>query len=233
LSDYDDVSALRAALADGLDLNERGRSKDGETLFARITRLANPRSNKVLVAAIDAGADVNARDDGGITPLHWGMGNMNSEGVRVLLKAGADPDAADAYGRTPLHWACDQKYSGEDIRKGEALIEAAANVGVRDREGKTPLHYAAAYQDAAMVRMLIDAGADVNALDKHSMTPLHHACRNHDPRVVDTVKVLIEAGADAGLRDRDGDTPRDVARDVGQNHVVVNYLKGLAQEGGE
>ena len=54
---------------------------------------------------IDEGADVQAADNKGRTPLHQTSGEGHLEVARLLLDEGADVQAADINGRTPLHEA--------------------------------------------------------------------------------------------------------------------------------
>jgi len=58
------------------------------------------RSTGVIQALIEAGAEVDARDRGGWTPLMHAVSSGNAEMAGCLLAAGADPDA-EAFGDTP------------------------------------------------------------------------------------------------------------------------------------
>ena len=59
-------------------------------------------------ACLAAGADVNARERGGHTPLHLAACcNDNPAVIAALLEAGAEVNARDEDGDTPLHLAYD------------------------------------------------------------------------------------------------------------------------------
>jgi len=54
---------------------------------------------------IAAGADVNAKDEWGTTPLHSAASEGHKEVVELLIEKGADVNAKDVDGDTPLDWA--------------------------------------------------------------------------------------------------------------------------------
>ena len=57
--------------------------------------------------------DVNAKDDGGCTPLHWAATNGDTETVQHLLNRGAGINAKNHGGCTPLQWA--ESYARSDV----------------------------------------------------------------------------------------------------------------------
>ncbi|MDB4712759.1 ankyrin repeat domain-containing protein [bacterium] len=84
------------------------------------------------------GADVNAKDKYGLTPLHHAAWQGRNEIVELLIANGADVNAKDVDGGTPLHEAA------SDGRKEvvELLIDNGADVNVKDDRGMTPLDWA-------------------------------------------------------------------------------------------
>ena len=55
----------------------------------------------IVNALLDAGADIEARDLGGETPLRFAVESGNPETVKALLNAGADREARNTDGMTP------------------------------------------------------------------------------------------------------------------------------------
>ena len=54
---------------------------------------------------IAAGADVNAKDESGWTPLHWAASKVHNKTAKLLIKEGADVNAVNKDGLSPLDYA--------------------------------------------------------------------------------------------------------------------------------
>ena len=132
-----------------------------------------------VTAHLNSGADVNARDQCGYTPLHFAAAfNSNPAVVKTLLNAGADLQAADyEWGATPLHWGA---WSSKNPSVITALLDNDADPNAQDKGGGTSLH-AAAFNNSnpAILNVLLDAGAKTDIRDKDSnKTPLDYAEEN-------------------------------------------------------
>lgn len=77
-------------------------SPSGDNSFLDKASAFKKYSNEIVTLLIQHGADVNARDVNGETPLYFAVSTGSSEAVRTLLAAGANPNLATAKGETPL-----------------------------------------------------------------------------------------------------------------------------------
>ena len=111
-------------------------------------------SAAVVSMLIAAGANVNARDMWGETPLHLSADFRHEAIVRTLLASGADVSSSDMCGRTALSYAV----SDRSRRVLEFLVEQHAAA-----EGPKLLSELKLRKKEAVVKILLEAGALVSA----------------------------------------------------------------------
>jgi ankyrin repeat protein len=152
---------------------------------------------QAVKALLRDGADVNAAQGDGMTPLHWAASNGDAELVRVLLYAGANVRATTRLGAyTPLHLAS-QTGAPAVI---EALINAGASVNAPTSTGATPLMLAAAAGQLEAVSLLLAHKADANAKENaNGQTALMFAAARDRS---DVVRELLKHGADPSIPSR-------------------------------
>lgn len=142
----------------------------------------------VIQELLDTGVDVNAKDTGFKSPLHW-VAAADPEMIRLLITAGADVNARDALKRTPLHFVS-ATGSAENII---ILLNAGADVNARTANNWTPLHGVAKYGTAENIRILLDAGADASASNDMGETPFDLASTNEQLKESDAYLILKDA----------------------------------------
>ncbi|MBI5684164.1 MAG: ankyrin repeat domain-containing protein [Verrucomicrobia bacterium] len=99
--DFGDAAEVKRLLAEQPDVvNEKSpRTKEG-VMPIQVAVIA--RHNEILELLLARNADVNAKDDIGLTALHWAARWRNKGAARLLLANKADVNAKDNYGHTPV-----------------------------------------------------------------------------------------------------------------------------------
>lgn len=139
---------------------------------------------KIKIAnAINAGADINANNDMGLTPLTYAE---NVEQTKLLIELGADVNVkSDVMEWTPLMLA-------KTTEQAKLLVNAGADINARNMCCENALMLAA---NENIAQFLIDSGSEVN-----NSTLLGYVLANSEPnkRIVD---ILLQNGADKKVLD--------------------------------
>ncbi|KAJ8521330.1 hypothetical protein ON010_g17836 [Phytophthora cinnamomi] len=142
---------------------------------------------------VESGADVNAVDNKGWSPLVFAVGSGKLDVAGFLIEAGADSSVVEKKKAELLSDAV-QNGKLDTIR----YLMESGDANATDEQGKTLLMIAAQCSQMDVVRFLVDRGADLNAVDNlNNSTPL---LRDELPMIW----LLIEAGADVNAADNWG-----------------------------
>jgi WD40 repeat protein/ankyrin repeat protein len=142
------------------------------------------------------GADPNARDPAGHTPLLLlPSPNYAMPLVRLLVAKGANVNAHDNEGKTVLQAAGEEG----DPFAIQFLIEHGANVNAADKAGWTPLLWASERGHTAAATVLLERGANPNlAIADDGRTALMFAVAEG---YLDLARILLDHGADIDARE--------------------------------
>ncbi|WP_062366916.1 ankyrin repeat domain-containing protein [Variovorax paradoxus] len=172
-----------------------------------------------LKGLIASGANLDARDPRGRTPLHVATHARQREAVKLLAKAGANLDLLD-----------DDRYDAvtiaavaDDAATLALLLSLGAKAGqVTSRYDGTALIAAAHLGHDEVVRQLIAAGAPLDHVNNLHWTAVIESIVLGDggPRHQRTLAALVDAGANLALADRQGNTPLQLARARGYTALV-------------
>ena len=172
-----------------------------------------------ILAAIAAGANVNAQDDDGRTGLLIATHQRHPEAFQALIDAEADVDLQDDRLDNPFLYAGAEGIL--DILK--LANEAGADPAITNRYGGVAIIPASERGHVETVRYLLnETDVDVDHVNKLGWTALLEAILLSDggPRHQEIVRLLIEAGADIDLADKDGVKPLTHARARSQREVA-------------
>ena len=125
---------------------------------------------------VELGADKEAKDIRGDTPLHRTAQLGQVEALKALVLLGADKEAKDDDGWTPLHRAA----SRGQVETVKVLLQSGVDIEAKMGAGWTPLHMAAVNGHMETVKVLVEAGADTNVTLAQMLYPLiYHPAQVH------------------------------------------------------
>ena len=171
------------------------------------------------------GADINAEDIHGETPLYHALnGSCTLELIRFLINCGSDiKHKTNIEKRTSLHESIISASCSYEVIK--VILESGSDVNAIDSENRTSLHLAIETMgnfSLDVVKLLLSNGADVNTADRFGQIPLHLACKKGD---CDTVKLLLDSGSDINRSTKLGMLPLHYSLRYGNTDIVQNLLQ--------
>ena len=235
--------------------------KGGSDLLMPLHLAAWRGHTRMVEFLLSWGADADAPNERGNTPLAFAASEGHLEAAAVLVSEGASIDGAaepekaaiegdalnqkggygggeanldpiDVFGITPLIRAAE----GGHVNMVKFLVASGANVNIEAEQWNNvcALGRAARRGHMEIADVLLEAGADINAGIGRTWTPLHNAAYSNQASMAEW---LLSKGADVNAVDKEGVTPLHLAayyRKTETAEVLLAYgadIHALEQDG--
>ena len=160
-------------------------------------------SLEVTEALVANGADIQARNERGETPLFQALKHDSSNVAWFLLneiiQRNLDMTLFDSPAESLLHAVIMCTKQAHNLAR--FLIQHGCSTTVCDRLSNLPLHLAVAFENDDVVKAILEEGGDPQVTDGNGVTPLHMAAMVGNTEVA---KLLLSHGADIDSLSDDG-----------------------------
>lgn len=194
-----------------------------ETLLHRASLFDHHELAEYLISV---GADINATDCEGRSPLLLATASASWNIVNLLLSKGAQVDIKDNLGRNFLHLTVQQSHGLRNLQPEFMQMQHIKELVMdEDFEGCTPLHYACRQGIPCSVNNLLCYNVSIYSKSKDKKSPLHFAASYGR---INTCQRLLQDISDTRLLnegDLHGMTPLHLAAKNGHDKVVQLLLK--------
>ncbi len=214
-----------------------------------------PKSSNLILLLVQSGANINAKDINGASPLHYSVADfVGKTQFQCLLKSKSYECFGIRYSYFPYDAYDVSNYMFGKINQTKLLIKNGAHINTRDNNGNTPLDYAFNYIVFAksqfenannfqgyteqyeryianswqlpIMYYLSDSGANINnTRNKDIQIYLIHAIYNKD---FNFAKLLIKKGANVNIKSADGFSYLYYAASIGYLPMVKLLIESNA-----
>ena len=219
------LAAVDELLARGVDPRRTGSR--GQNVYHCLPPGQTELSAKLIDRFSPLGVDINAKDEGGATPLRSVVSKGDyPEMLKLLVSRGADPALPDIDGLTAIGYARNKAYKG--------TIAYLGSLKVPDTVGGWPVGNGAVACKAVLAADLETiASLPINVLQEMTArtadgvpaTPLHLAVERGNLAVI---AALSARKVDWNVGDRYGRPPLEIAVLAGARDVAAALLKAAA-----
>lgn len=203
-------------LSDFLLTHPTSTDKRGDSIIHVACRL---RHDHLVESILSKGADKEAFDKDGRSPLRIAVEHSNLSAVKALVSAGADFDLRSCIDNCT---ALDVAAIRAELEIMAALAAAGADVNGACSRGYTALHRAAFYNQGRSLELLLRAGARVDIVDQEGWTPLFDACAQG---ATNAIASLLRHGANGRHLDNSGRSVLHVAAEREHLDAVLLLLE--------
>jgi ankyrin repeat protein len=190
-----DIAKVKLLLQRGADVNAQSANLQRTPL---LVAASYPGSVELLKLLLGRGANLHAKDRGGMHALGRAVVSADVSVVRFLVESGIDPNE-DGYGQQARLYA----------RHYLPSIEYLQSKGLKIYADVLPA--AAHWHSSQLLEKWIAMGANVNARSApYQRTALMTAAASEQSTAA-TLKLLLEKGADPNAEDSEGERPLDWA----------------------
>lgn len=177
----------------------------------------------IVAFLVQEGADINALDREGRSPLLLAASRAGWKTVNVIIRLGASIGIKDCNYRNVLHLVIMNGGRlhdfAEEVTKAQSQSVLLQLLNERDHTGCAPLHYASREGHIRSLENLIRLGACINLKNNNNESPLHFAARYGR---YNTVRQLLDSEKGSFIineSDGEGLTPLHIASQQGHTRV--------------
>ncbi|KAJ8126777.1 hypothetical protein O1611_g6861 [Lasiodiplodia mahajangana] len=222
----------------GADPN--ARSKRGRNCI----HFANPEQPGLIDVLVAGGADVNATDNDGQSPLlallmpkRLHSTKPNVEVFTKLIQNGADTGISPKDGNAVLHmiFMALNTFKVDDIPFLLSLVSSSDDFSRTNKAGLVPLfmykvpkyEFPRSKDGEKILEAMVQKGMDINARDSHGETILWKVIASSN-KSLDIIQQFVRLGANPALRKADGST---LLHHAVRNRVDISWLSYLVTSG--